>query len=463
MTGRGPETRPQEGRDGEPVVNWFLRHALGEPSAATSFAAERTLSTADWDRLLTVAERHGVSPLLHARLKSTLSGVPVPDAVREAWGLSFLRHTARNALLHEELGEILNRFQSAGIPAIVLKGGCLAWTVYAHIGHRPMNDLDLLVPVGQLVEATRLVRQLGYCFHREPVFADALLASPGWRERTPFHHESRLHKPPASAVELHWNLAAPSSGILVDLEGLWSRSRPVTLGNLAARTLAPEDLLLHLCLHATRGQPDALADGLRPFCDLAALIRSQADRLDWEAIASRARAWRVSRGVGVALALSKELLGAQAPDSCLRDLGVTDFDSGRRAAALRRLWSQGERNPSAAPATLWVPELGRLAEPLGIRRWIALFRRVCPGRAYWSETDAFQRGIPYSWSNHGLHVGTKLLQFSQLLRYVARHPVRALEGLRASREEARFSGWLREEPYGAGRRPTASPAQPLPK
>ncbi len=449
MTGRNPASYQQEERNREPAATWYLRHALREPGSA-AVGGNRTFSAADWDQVVLVAERHAVSPLLYARAQASSMPIAVPDAVREAWRLSFLQHAARNALLYGELREILNRFQAAGIPSIVLKGGCLAATVYAHIGHRPMNDLDLLVPPGQLVAATQLVRQMGYSFQRKPVFTDALLASPGWQSRIPHHHESRLHKPPVSAVELHWNLAVPRSGMWVDLEGLWRRSQPVTLGNLSARTLSPEDLLLHLCLHATRGQPDALAFGLRPFCDLAALIRTRADVLDWATLTARAREWRVARGVGVALALAKELLGVPVPDACLRDLGVAAFDAGRRAVALRQLWSQGKRDPAAAPATLWVPEMGRLAARPGVWRWRALIRRVFPGRTYWPETDAFRRGVPYSWSSHGRHVGTKLRQFAQLLAYIGRHPGRAVAGLRTSREEAHFSEWLRGEAPRAG-------------
>jgi len=51
----------------------------------------------------------------------------------------------RNKRILQELGEILALFQPHNIPVIVLKGACLAHTVYQNIGLRVMLDLDLLV------------------------------------------------------------------------------------------------------------------------------------------------------------------------------------------------------------------------------------------------------------------------------------------------------------------------------
>ena len=52
-------------------------------------------------------------------------------------------------------------------------------------------------------------------------------------------------------IELHWTLEKPSAGFNIDVAGLWRRARPAAFGNTNALALGMEDLLLHLCLHAS--------------------------------------------------------------------------------------------------------------------------------------------------------------------------------------------------------------------
>lgn len=78
----------------------------------------------EWQQLLTLANEHRVAPLFYHRL--------------------------------------LRLFQHHNIQVIVLKGACLANTVYTYAGLRVMMDLDLLLPVERMSQAVALLLANGY-------------------------------------------------------------------------------------------------------------------------------------------------------------------------------------------------------------------------------------------------------------------------------------------------------------
>jgi hypothetical protein len=92
-------------------------------------------------------------------------------------------------------------------------------------------------------------------------------------------------------VELHWKAFRGEWlrwTTRIDEAPLWARKVP--LDGSSATQLAPEDALLHTCLHfSINHQMSGL--GLRPFIDLE-LIRDTY-RIDWDTVVQRARAWRV--------------------------------------------------------------------------------------------------------------------------------------------------------------------------
>src|SRR2546423_1653893 len=79
----------------------------------------------DWDRLVGLARRHGMLPLLYRSLEaSDPEAVPLPTMaeLREA----FHANAARNLALTGELLRFLKQFETDGIPALPFKGPVLA-------------------------------------------------------------------------------------------------------------------------------------------------------------------------------------------------------------------------------------------------------------------------------------------------------------------------------------------------
>jgi hypothetical protein len=59
------------------------------------------------------------------------------------------------------LCQVCRLFESAGIPAVALKGSYLAWHVYGHPSQRPLRDLDILIPEAHLADCTALLQGIG--------------------------------------------------------------------------------------------------------------------------------------------------------------------------------------------------------------------------------------------------------------------------------------------------------------
>src|SRR5260370_9120543 len=101
------------------------------------------LRCADWARLLVLAEAHGVAGHLTACLRSLDDDV-VPPEIRQTL---VDRRRAQNFFtlrLTAELFRILDRFTSAGIGALVVKGPVLAVQAYGDPAMVTYGDLDLL-------------------------------------------------------------------------------------------------------------------------------------------------------------------------------------------------------------------------------------------------------------------------------------------------------------------------------
>lgn len=276
----------------------ILVSLLARPEAAAG-----PLAPGDWERVSTLAAFQGVGPVLLRRLNQ--QGLIPPAAAARLRDTS-RASTARNLLLMADLAGILRATQAGGIAVIPLKGAFLAEAVYGDIALRPMADLDLLVRPDDLPRAIETLRRLGYDSHQpfDPAAQQAV-----------FQDMPPMRRPGGAMVELHWTLVSPLCGARIgdgELDGIWGRAVPASIAGAPALALAPEDLLLHLCMHASVHH--RFADvGLKAFVDIAEVVLHHGDRLDWHVLAARANHWGVAGGVRMALMLAEEWTGLRVP------------------------------------------------------------------------------------------------------------------------------------------------------
>lgn len=342
--------------------------------------AAGTFNEADWQRIVELAQKQSVAPVLYVRLKER--GLTLPPAVVEQLRSIYLNSAARNTRLFHELGKILRALQVENLPVIPLKGACLAETVYGNIALRPMGDVDLLVKPNDLAPALDVLRALGYAPQHpfDPI-----------TEQTVSQHLPPISKPGGLTVEMHWTIVNPLEYTHHfqndDLDQLWSRAMPVKIGGIPVLMLSPVDLLLHLCLHASVHHRFDGA-GLRNYLDIALVIQQFDDVIDWAQFTARANRWGIANGVRLVLQLTEEWTGVVIPMSALDLLEIAPLDDALTDWVRRKVLNGSA--PALKSDVARFEGKARFADKLGALRDVLFPSRVVMAHMYPAPEDSWR-------------------------------------------------------------------------
>lgn len=213
----------------------------------------------------------------------------------------------------------LRPLTDAGLEPVIMKGPALA-VRYPEPGLRPMEDIDLLLPLEQHSEAVGLLEGAGWEILR-PSRRDRYDTVLGHREI------------PSLALELHYGLEASYERMTsLDAWELWSRRVPIDcLGTRCFGLPLPEELVT-LAAHA--GKPYHGFTRMLWTADLAMVVghclESGGD-VDWRHVHRVAETGRCTTVVGAAFGLARHA-GVEVP----ADLASVP-EAGWRGGALQRL------------------------------------------------------------------------------------------------------------------------------
>jgi hypothetical protein len=171
----------------------------------------------------------------------------IPDAIREQ-AVSRMREAhAREIIRNDGLRPLVEALAAAGVRALLMKGGAVAYTVYPAPHLRPSGDVDLLIARDSRAAADAALLGVGYRRQLEP---DSELAS----------MQQHYVRPAGPAVEhlvdLHW--AASNRHVfahVLQFEDAWAASQPVPMLG-GARALGTVDALLLACVHRVAHHDD---------------------------------------------------------------------------------------------------------------------------------------------------------------------------------------------------------------
>jgi hypothetical protein len=268
----------------------------------------------DWQNVLRLADRHGVSSLLYQNLTRINDGVPIQ--VIESLRQSYEQNLHKSLFLTRELVRILDRLDKIGVPGLPYKGIVLAEIYYGDMALRRAGDMDLFVRARDVARIKDAMQELGYTSRVTiPPHAEAEYIGSGY--------EATFDSPAGkNLLELQWALQPRFYAVDFDMEGLFERAVEVTVAERRMRTPSPEDLLLVLSVHAAKH----VWERLIWLCDIAQIVRRE---LDWEWIQAQARSLGVERILRVTLLLGNRLLGAAIPaaieSAILKDLTANKF------------------------------------------------------------------------------------------------------------------------------------------
>lgn len=206
------------------------------------------LTGADWSKILGWASEHRFTPYLHHSLGEAGLRDSIPQDVADTIAAAYRRSTLKALSMQRDMVRVSRVLDAAGIDHLFLKGAYLAHFAYPESGLRPMRDLDLLVSRNQAMGAFNALLESG--LERNPKHMGdpkAYLANA--------KHLPTIRIPGGASVEVHTLTTTPSEIMPYDpalgrYEELGPRGIRRNVAGKDIRFSGPEDLLLHICVHA---------------------------------------------------------------------------------------------------------------------------------------------------------------------------------------------------------------------
>jgi hypothetical protein len=284
----------------------LLAVALGAEAGAAGRLRVALSKVTEWDYLLGAALQHGVFPLFYRRLTSDCFEAAPPAF------FAYLRNlnkalARRNLKVTAELLQVLALLKPHDIAAIPFKGPVLAEVAYGDHNLRQFVDLDIIVRQQDLMRVIDLLHLSGYHLNYDLTKKQMLVH---FRRTCEFSFKH----PQKTMLDLHWRFLADYLGGGLDAEAMMARRVQVNLAGRTVSSLAPDDLLLVLCLHGTFH----LWSKLGMINDVARLVQAQCP-WNWPELIKGAQSVGLRRQLLLGLSLARELLGAPVPPEVVKE------------------------------------------------------------------------------------------------------------------------------------------------
>jgi hypothetical protein len=273
---------------------------------------------------------------------------------------AFLREELRNRIFHRICRDVLSLLDQESIPAIVLKGAALGYTVYDTPALRHCHDIEILVKEDNLGRVAELLQSQSFGSTAEGFTSGGQGGVLKHDSGLPLHIRSQLFELPVH------NLA---------MSEFWARSLRQMIANVEASTLSPADNLFHICGHASYSKG---CQSLHWITDAWFLIERYHD-LDWDCLLYSARRHHLILPLSVMLGYLSESLGAPIPVSFLDSLHAAASRAGHKdnEAVLWGIVANGR-----VRSEFIIRSAAGWRERMSVIRWLLL---PSPGYLRWGE------------------------------------------------------------------------------
>jgi len=257
----------------------------------------------DWTLFAHKAVDHDLA-ILAGHTLARVAPDMVPDDILDAFRATIEQTRRKNRVLFDELARLIEALASDGVDAIPFKGPVLTIQAYGDLGLRAFQDLDLLILDSDMARTITTLTGLGY--ERKGGLTEAQIEMIQRLQGKDFVYREDAE----IGVEPNMRFTPAHMALDIDYDGLWRHARRTSVNGRTMLTLAPEDDLLALAVHGGKD----LWCKIKWACDVAALIGSQS-KLDWGALAERARAQGCLRIILLAVSLARTYFHATVPDA----------------------------------------------------------------------------------------------------------------------------------------------------
>ena len=270
-------------------------------------------SKPDWQYIKYFSEGQGTAGFLYKIIKKhNLIDLIPEELYNHLQSIYFQTHT-NNILALVQLKKVLACFKKEEIKTVLLKGIASAEFIYKDLGLRPMGDIDILVEPKRILDAEKILFDLGYV-NNKPYKSKKVRAINIRKHLYAFVNTNII-------IELHKELISILQIYRIPNDEIWRNLNMVNIENETAYIICTdkniEYLSLHSILHFFRKE-----GRLNIFVDLSELIKNEENNINWAQIVKNCKDYKISLPAYSALYLCKKYLNAPVPDDVLEKLKV---------------------------------------------------------------------------------------------------------------------------------------------
>lgn len=272
-------------------------HFQFSPELTEAIKSQLAVTTGGWQKVIALAFRQCVVPLLYRRLIATGLLADAPSEVCELLELTTRLNDQRNRRLRNQLLEFAHALDQIGTIPVVLKGGASLSEEQGGDAHGVvMSDLDLLVSQPDFEKVLHVANKLGY---------SVVVAAVD----RPSHAISLQKSAQLVSIDLHHDVG-PQRHLLPADEAI---QRSEIIPSMPLRRLNPTARVIHNIYHAqiqNRNHELGIVS-LQQLCNLGLIVQYHRDRIDWNVARSRFEAVGYSAPFQAYLHASQRLLGIE--------------------------------------------------------------------------------------------------------------------------------------------------------
>jgi hypothetical protein len=281
---------------------------------AESRLRELLVTSLNWGRVLSDAERFGLQPLLLRHIHEVKLSSVVPAPARDVLEGKTRTAAIRSLTVSAQIRRILEIMNKKKVPIVLLKGAFLSHTLYGDFALRPMSDIDILCREEDMNTVRDELMRIGIyrqgCSQSplfEQVFGDSRTHLPGFIDLSGKN----------VMVEVHVSIIPGAFRNPRFMDGVWKEVSLSSLDGVPFYHLSPEHQLIHMCLHLYHHMTVSRAIALYWFCDLHEWIRSHEQVLDWDSVCNRSNAFGLTPRIYSVLNLMKQEWRTPVPETAL--------------------------------------------------------------------------------------------------------------------------------------------------
>ncbi len=267
-------------------------------------------SVIDWQKIIEIAEYHGVNPILFDAIQNNKIAIPIFENLIA----HFRNNTVSNLISSHEFVRVAKLLEENLIDFLPYKGHLFLAKLYLGKQIREIGDIDVLVSSKDSKKALKILIEDGYGFH--DVDTELNISSQKLIEIIPETfgmNETTLSKTingKRSFVDFHWGFHYSFLPYKINLKALFDVKDTVEVNKV--QCVSPSDQTIFIMLIIHHGGRDTWMK-LKYLADLIAFMETKGDKINWEEMILKMEEMKLKRPMLVGFFLLQNYFAYDLP------------------------------------------------------------------------------------------------------------------------------------------------------